>query len=215
MTCSRHLAVSNNDTVRTRVANAEDAAAIVEIYRPAITERVTSFEIEVPSAAEMAGRMTATLERYPWLVREDDSGIIGYAYATRHRDRAAYQWSVEVSAYVRDDQHRRGVGRVLYQQLFDLLAAQGFHVAYAGITLPNDASVAFHRAMGFVPVGTYRDIGYKFGKWHDVQWLVRRLLPVQDPLGDPVPFEEFRHTPQCEDLLSVDRSESQIVRPVV
>jgi L-amino acid N-acyltransferase YncA len=194
--------VSNRDTTRTRIANAADASAIVDIYRPAITERATSFEIEVPPVAEMAARIKTTTECYPWLVREDDSGIIGYAYATRHRERAAYQWCVEVSAYVRDGQHRRGVGRVLYLQLFDLLTAQGFHIAYAGITLPNDASVAFHLALGFEPVGTYRDIGYKFGKWHDVQWLVRRLLPVQDPSDPPIPFAEFRNTRECNELLA-------------
>jgi L-amino acid N-acyltransferase YncA len=205
--------MSDPDAMRTRIANADDAAAIVEIYRPAITERATSFEIDVPSAAEMAERIAATLEQFPWLVREDGSGILGYAYATRHRERAAYQWCVEVSAYVREGQHRRGVGRTLYQQLFDLLSAQRFHIAYAGITLPNDASVAFHRAMGFVPVGTYRDIGYKFGKWHDVQWLVRRLVPMQDPAGVPIPFREFRCSPQCEDLLSLHRNESQFARP--
>lgn len=209
---SRQIPMSDRDAMHTRVANAEDASAIVDIYRPAITERVTSFEIEVPSAAEMTARITTTLERYPWLVCEDGSGIIGYAYATRHRERAAYQWCVEVSAYVRDGQHRRGVGRVLYEQLFDLLAAQGFHIAYAGITLPNAASVAFHRAIGFEPVGIYRDIGYKFGKWHDVEWSVRRLRPVQDSPGLPIPFAEFRHTSRCQDLL--DRSGFETLRPV-
>ena len=202
VTYSQQTPLSNCETMRTRVANTEDAPGIVDIYRPAITERATSFEIEVPSAAEMAERIATTLERYPWLVCEDDSGLVGYAYATRHRDRAAYQWCVEVSAYVRDGQHRRGVGRVLYLQLFDLLTAQGFHIAYAGITLPNDASVAFHRAMGFVPVGTYRDIGYKFGKWHDVEWLVRRLRPLQDACEPPIPFAEFRNTRECEILVA-------------
>lgn len=194
--------MTNREAAHTRVAIPEDAAGIIDVYRPAITERATSFEIEVPTLAEMAARITTTLERYPWLVREDRSGIIGYAYATRHRDRAAYQWCVEVSAYVRDDQHRRGVGSVLYLQLFDLLAAQGFHIAYAGITLPNDASVAFHRALGFEPVGTYRDIGYKFGKWHDVQWLVRRLRPRDVAPQTPIPFAEFRNTRECKEILA-------------
>lgn len=192
--------MNDREPVHIRIASSEDAAAILDVYRPAITEHATSFEFEVPSVAEMAARITSTLERYPWLVGETDSGIVGYAYATRHRERAAYQWCVEVSAYVRDDQHRRGVGRVLYLQLFDLLAAQGFHVAYAGITLPNDASVAFHRALGFEPVGTYHDIGYKFGKWHDVQWLGRRLLPLEHSPVVPIPFAEFRKRRECEEL---------------
>jgi L-amino acid N-acyltransferase YncA len=198
--------VTSSRTAHTRVATAADAPAIVEIYRPAITDRATSFEVDVPSPSEMAARITSTLESYPWLVCEEGGEIIGYAYGTRHRDRAAYQWCVEVSAYVRDGQHRRGVGRVLYELLFELLTAQGFHVAYAGITLPNHASVAFHQAMGFEPVATYHDIGYKFGKWHDVVWLARRLVPVQAPAGEPIPFAVFRNTRACEELLATTGS---------
>ena len=171
------------DTIR--LARAADAAAIAAIYRPAVTEAATSFELEPPDAAEMAARVAAVLERTPWLVCESDGDVIGYAYASRHRDRTAYQWSVEVSAYIRADHHGRGVGRALYTSLFETLILQGFRNAYAGITLPNPASSGMHRALGFTPVGVYRGVGYKNGAWHDVEWLERPLAPrVVNP---PVP----------------------------
>ena len=96
--------------------------------------------------------------------------MLGYAYASRHRERAAYQWSVDVSVYVRADAHRRGIGRALYTALLRIVTAQGFYGAYAGITLPNASSVGLHEAMGFRAVGVYRAVGYKLGAWHDVGW---------------------------------------------
>lgn len=133
----------------------------------------------------MARRVARVLKRTPWLVLERHGTVLGYAYATPHRDRAAYQWSVEVSAYVHSDVHRQGVARMLYSSLFAGLVVQGFRNAYAGITLPNPQSVGFHSAVGFTPVGVYRGIGYKHGAWHDVIWLERPLAPrVPNP---PVP----------------------------
>ena len=140
----------------------------------------------------MARRVERCLARTPWLVAEREGVVVGYAYAGAHRDRPAYQWSVETSAYVRDDAHRGGVGRALYAELFALLARQGFRNAYAGITLPNDASVGFHEACGFTRVGVYRGVGYKLGAWHDVLWLERALLPrVSDPQL-PIPLPALR-----------------------
>jgi len=150
-----------------------------------VTDHSTSFELEAPDGAEMGRRVERVLTRTPWLVCDCESEVIGYAYAGAHRDRWSYQWSVEVSAYVAASAHRSGVGRALYISLFALLVAQGFRNAYAGITLPNPASVRLHEAVGFTTVGTYRGIGYKFGAWHDVLWLERPLAPrIADP---PVP----------------------------
>ena len=177
-----------------RVARASDAEAVAAIYRPAVTEAVTSFELEPPAAGEMAARMAAVLERTPWIVCDGGSGVLGYAYASRHRDRAAYQWSVEVSAYVRSDAQGRGVGRALYTSLFEILALQGFRNAYAGITLPNPASSGMHRALGFTPVGIYRGVGYKNGAWHDVEWLERSIAPQMVDPPSPVPFPELAGT---------------------
>jgi L-amino acid N-acyltransferase YncA len=166
---------------------AADAAACAEIYAPYVTAGVASFEDETPGAAEMERRIATTSERYPWLVAERDGAIAGYAYGTVHRTRRAYRWVVEVTVYVDARRHRTGVGRGLYQALLPLLARQRLQVAVAGITLPNDASVALHESLGFKPVGIYRDFGYKFGAWHDVGWWQARLAPVtaepQEPLA--------------------------------
>lgn len=165
-----------------RLAGPDDAEACREIYRPAIETAATSFETEVPSEGTFAERIVSTLEVYPWLVAVADGGdVAGYASACRHRERQAYQWCAEVSAYVSPQHFRRGVGRRLYETLFACLSAQGFHNAYAGITLPNDTSVAFHEALGFEPVGVYRDIGFKMGVWHDVGWWALRLRNDRSP----------------------------------
>src|SRR5438045_3568564 len=136
-----------------RLARAADGARVAEIYSPAVTERATSFELEAPDATEMSQRIVACLERMPWLVAEDDGNVVGYAYASPHRTRLAYQWSVEVSAYVDERAQRRGVGRGLYEALFRVLVLQGFRNAYAGITLPNAASEGLHRRLSFTQHG--------------------------------------------------------------
>jgi len=151
-----------------RIATPADGPALAEIYRPAVVDCPISFELEPPDGEEMARRTMKVLARTPWLVCESDGHVLGYAYGGTHRERAAYQWSVEVSAYVHPDAHRRGIGRALYTSLFAALVVQGYRNAYAGITLPNDASVALHTAVGFTPIGVYRGIGYKQGAWHDV-----------------------------------------------
>ena len=174
-----------------RLARADDAPRLAEIYRPAVTEHPTSFELEPPSAEEMARRVAKIDGRLPWLVAERDGGVIGYAYGSPHRERAAYQWSVEVSAYVDASAHRGGVARALYTSLFAILALQGYRNAYAGITLPNPASEGLHRAVGFTPVGVFEAIGYKFGKWHDVLWLERQLAPRITNPPPPTPLAEL------------------------
>ena len=157
-----------NSTIRLAVE--ADAAAIAAIYRPFVESTAISFEIDPPSADELAHRIRETLSAYPWLVYEVRGDIAGYAYATRHRVRAAYQWSVDTSVYVHPEFRRYGIGRGLYMSLFGILSAQGYFNAYAGITLPNPASVALHESVGFEPLGVYRRVGYKLGAWHDVGW---------------------------------------------
>jgi L-amino acid N-acyltransferase YncA len=171
--------------VAIRMAGVGDAAAIAGIYRPYVTGAVTSFEVTPPGAAEMAGRIETVLALAPWLVALDDAGApIGYAYASRHAERAAYQWSVDVTVYVREGDHRRGVGRALYGALFPLLGLQGFYVAHAGITLPNAGSVGLHESFGFRPVGVYPAVGWKLGAWRDVGWW---QLPLQERPATPAP----------------------------
>ena len=167
--------------MRLRLATAADAEQVAAIYRPAVMEQATSFELEPPDRAEMAERITRTLRRTPWLVAEAADGpsgrLLGYAYAGMHMERAAYQWPVDVSAYVAASAHRKGVGRALYQALFAVLRLQGFRNAYAGITLPNPASEGLHKTLGFELIGVYRGVGYKFGRWHDVAWFALALAP--------------------------------------
>jgi phosphinothricin acetyltransferase len=169
-----------------RRATASDVDAILAIYAPFCESTHVSFEEVAPAPEEMRRRVLET--PYPWLVFESDGVVVGYAYASRHRERAAYRWSVEVSAYVAEGQRGRGVGRALYAELLTLLAELGYYKAFAGIGLPNDASVALHESVGFTLVGVFRGIGYKHGKWHDVAWY-QRSLRAEDTPGEPTPVE--------------------------
>ena len=164
-----------------RAATPADAPALLAIYAPHVERVATSFEEVPPTAEEFAARIERCLASHAWLVAECDGVIAGYAYGSPHRDRAAYRWSVEVSAYVHADFHRRGIARALYGRLFDDLAARGYCQAYAGITLPNEASVGLHRALGFAPIGVFPRVGWKKGAWHDVMWLHRELLAGAPP----------------------------------
>jgi L-amino acid N-acyltransferase YncA len=144
-----------------------------------------SFETEAPNEQEIRRRIVDTLRWAPWLVCTRHQEVVGYVYASRHHERAAYGWSVDVSAYVRLDQRRRGVGRALYTSLFGLLRLQGYYAAHAGITLPNAASVALHETMGFRLIGVYPAVGFKLGSWHDVGWW---QLTLRDRVGTPAPI---------------------------
>ena len=162
-----------------------DAAACAALYGPFVEHTPASFEDTPPITAEMAERIAGIAEGYPWLVLEEDGRVTGFAYASRHRTRAAYRWAVDVAVYVDPSHHRRGGGRRLYEALFDLLRRQGYTTACAGIALPNDASLALHEALGFEHVGTYRSVGWKAGAWRDVSWWQLRLLPEAEGGGPP------------------------------
>ncbi|MGH7328733.1 MAG: arsinothricin resistance N-acetyltransferase ArsN1 family B [Vulcanimicrobiaceae bacterium] len=177
-----------------RVATPQDAAAFAEIYAPYVTGSLVSFEEEAPSPQEMERRVRATLTYAPWLAASIADRIAGYAYASHHRERPGYRWAVDVSVYVRPEFQRRGIGRTLYQELFIILERQRYRRAYAGIALPNDASVALHRAVGFEEVGVYRRVGWKMGRWLDVVWLERNIGPDRDDAvtpSEPIPFAEL------------------------
>ncbi len=167
-----------------RLATAADAAALLPLYTPYVERGAVSFEEVAPGVEEFAGRIRESNERWAWVVAELNGEAVGYAYGSQHRKRSAYRWSVEVSAYVDPAFHRRGIARALYGELFARLAARGMCNAYAGIALPNDASLALHRALGFTDIGVFPRVGYKFGRWHDVAWLHRALreAPPEQPL---------------------------------
>ena len=160
-----------------RAAAVTDAAGIAGVYAPYVTDSVASFEDEAPGADEVAARMHGG----PWFVACEDDEVVGFAYASPHRSRAAYRWAVDVSVYVAAGLAGRGVGRALYGVLLPDLRAAGLVTAHAGITLPNEASVGLHESFGFVEVAHYPHVGFKHGAWHDVGWWQLRLvdeLPV-------------------------------------
>jgi L-amino acid N-acyltransferase YncA len=164
-----------------RIASAADAAVLREIYRPYVETTAISFEVEVPSMEEFQRRISAAVEKWSWLLAEVSGRPVGYAYGSPHRAREAYRRSVETSAYVLEDYQRLGIGRALYGQLLQQLRQRGFASAFAGITLPNDASVRFRERLGFEPIGVFPRVGRKFGAWHDVAWFYR---PIQDSIQD-------------------------------
>ena len=174
-----------------RVVRPDDAEAILRIYAPAVRETAASFELEPPTVDEVRERIKAIRPRFPWLVFEKDSAVLGYAYAGEYRKRRAYQWSTEVSIYVDASARRLGVARTLYTRLFAILAKQGFHNAYAVITLPNPSSVALHEALGFTYLGTFRKVGYKLGQWHDVGWWELTIQQHAAQPQPPIPFSEI------------------------
>jgi L-amino acid N-acyltransferase YncA len=172
-----------------RIAAPSDAEAVAAIYAPIVRDTTISFELESPSVGEMRARIVSTLQKLPWLVSLDDRGLVdGYVYASKHRERAAYQWSVDVTAYVREDARGQGVGKRLYARLFDELVQLGYFQAFAGIALPNEASVALHESLGFEPLGVYRKVGFKHGAWCDVGWWQKQLqVPTVEPSAPRTP----------------------------
>jgi len=162
-------------TMLVRDADPErDAAACSALYAPYVLGSVASFEADPPAPDAMAARMAAS---HAWLVAEQDGTALGYACGSPHRERAAYRWAADVAIYVDAEHQRAGIGRALYTRLLARLRDAGLWTACAGITLPNDASEALHRALGFAEVGTYRRIGWKAGAWHDVRWFQLDLRP--------------------------------------
>jgi len=185
-----------------RLANSGDAQAVAEIYEPIVSRSAISFELVAPTEAEMAARIASTLAGMPWLVYERAGEVVGYAYGSRHRERAAYQWSVDVSVYVGASARRQGIGRALYLSLLGLLRLQGFYTAHAGITLPNPGSVRLHESLGFRAIGIYPAVGYKLSAWHDVGWWQLALRErVGQPLP-PIPCEQAQKLPEWNAALA-------------
>ncbi|HEX4412263.1 MAG TPA: GNAT family N-acetyltransferase [Lacipirellulaceae bacterium] len=178
-------------TVDIRFAELRDAAGILEIYAPFCESTPVTFELVPPSIEEMRERIVRVSATYPWLVGEANGRILGYVYASRLRERAAYQWTVEVAVYVSPAYQRRGLAHALYTTLFSLLKIQGYFKAFASVSLPNVASVGFHKKLGFHSAGIFEGVGYKAGEWLDVGWWQRELQPRIDSPPDPRPFSQI------------------------
>jgi phosphinothricin acetyltransferase len=190
---------------RIRLATINDAKEIRDIYAPNILNASISFETELPSFEEMQSRIQTILQKYPWIVCEVDEKIAGYVYASKHRDREAYQWSCECSIYMNNDFKGKGIGKELYQLLFQILKLQGFRNVYAGVTLPNEGSISIHEKCGFKHFATYENIGYKFDNWHSVGWWKLQIndYDLQPPpplkiseLNSEMLYERFNRTAQ-------------------
>jgi L-amino acid N-acyltransferase YncA len=165
---------------------ARDAAGCAAIYAPHVEGSAVSFEERVPDAGEMRARIERHGRSHAWLVAERKGEVVGYAYATAFNERPAYRWSASVSVYVAEAARGSGVGRALYQALFERLRERGFRMACAGITLPNEASVGLHESLGFERIGVNRSIGWKHGAWRDVGWFQLQLAPAgEGPPTEP------------------------------
>jgi L-amino acid N-acyltransferase YncA len=185
-----------------RLVAPDDAAQIAAIYAPFCLETAISFEAEAPDEATMRGRICAVADRYPWLVAvSENNEILGYAYATKHRERAAYRWSVDFAVYLAPSAKRRGIGTELYNALVAICRLLGYHRAFAGIALPNEASVRLHERVGFRPIGVYSRVGYKLGKWHDVGWWGLNLRPEDDSPSEARAISEIIGSAACQAIL--------------
>lgn len=177
--------------VKIRIAKIDDAASILKIYTPHVLQSAITFETVVPSVEDFEGRIAKCLQRFPWAVCEVDHEIAGYVYASTHREREAYQWTCECSVYVAEQFKGKGIGTTLYKTLFQILQQQGLVNLYAGITLPNEASVRLHENCGFVKFAEYDKIGYKLDTWHQVGWWKFRLNKHQLKPSPPLLFSDF------------------------
>ena len=174
-----------------RSAEPKDIGAMLDIYDDYILDTCFTFEYEVPSLEDFAGRVAKTQQQYPWLVAEIDGKVIGYAYAGAPFARAAYQWNVELSIYLDGKYHHKGVGTALYSCLAELLDAQGYHNLFAVITSENEKSLALTKTLGFVQEGSYKDVGFKLGRWLDVIWLSKRIKTAGSMPIMPIPFTQL------------------------
>ena len=172
--------------MKIRSATPHDAEAVAAIYAPIVADTCISFEWVAPDAEEFRARIAKTLTRYPWLVAIDEHGAVaGFAYAGSHRDSPSYQWSVNTSVYIRESARGLGIGKALYTELHRQLVELGHYHAFAGIALPNDASVALHESVGYRQLGIYEKVGFKLGAWRDVGWWQKEVRPPCD--GEPAP----------------------------
>ena len=184
-----------------RLAKPEDCAGILEIYGPFIKDTATSFESEIPTVEEFWERVQKVLEESPWLVCEWDGIIAGYAYASAHRSRAAYQWTRELSVYIHPDFRKKSIAQALYTATIEILKMQGYCNILAGITMPNEASLRFHQQFGFKTLGIYEKVGYKFGEWQDTHWLQLFIGDPEKSAPALSPLDAVKHTKAFEQAL--------------
>lgn len=200
-----------NNNYKIRLITTADAAAALNIYAPYVLNTAISFEYEVPTLEDFTHKIEKITAQYPWLVCEYDGEIAGYAYGSTHRDRTGYQWSPEVTVYLSEQYHRRGIARALYAILLDILRLQGYYNVYAGVLSSNLKSVEFHRAMGFEDIGLFKNIGYKLGEWHTNVWMQLHLQEHIDEPSVPVGIGEVMLTEEYKKIMEGANSVSKIL----
>lgn len=176
-----------------RTATAADIPAMLSIYRHFVENTAVSFEYALPTHEAFLKRFEEHIVQYPWLVWQEDGKVVGYAYAGRAFERAAYAWNAEISCYLAPEARRRGIGTQLYVRIEAILKKQGCRKVFAVVTSANEASVAFHEALGYRIMATYRDVGFKLGQWYDVIWLEKQLLPPGKPEEFPTSWRNFEN----------------------
>lgn len=186
-----------------RLAKEQDASDILSIYAPYVEHTAFTFEYEVPTLQEFSSRIVNTLKVLPWIVYEIDGSVVGYAYASEHRKRAAYQWSVDLSVYIKQEFHGRRIAKILYECLIDILKLQGYYNTYAGVSIPNPKSEHFHESFGFRPIGIYHKVGYKFDKWHDTKWYELTILDHSLTPNDIQTIKELENTPEYRNIFDL------------
>lgn len=164
-----------------RPAAISDAEAILSVYAPYITDTCISFEIEVPTLDSFRERMLGIMAEYPYFICEINGMIVGYAYASKYSERKAYRFSADLAVYIKKEYRGHGIGKLLYAKLMNELFLHGFYTVYACITGENEGSINFHKSLGFCEVGRFHNIGYKFGRWHDVLWFEKPLREYDVP----------------------------------
>lgn len=200
-----------NSKYTIRLATPADAAGMLDIYKHYVENTSYTFEYEVPSKQEFEARILAVTPAFPWLVCELDGQIVGYAYAHKHRDRTAYQWSPESTIYIDHNYHGKGLARVLYETLFEILKLQGFFNVYAGVLSTNENSTAFHKALGFEEIGLFRNIGYKLGEWHSNMWYQLHLAEHHAEPSVPAAFSEMKDSPAITTILNAANNKQEYI----
>jgi phosphinothricin acetyltransferase len=195
--------------VEIRVATPKDGEALLNIYKWYIENTAITFETEVPTVEAFEQRIANTLARFPWLVCEVDGAVAGYAYASKHRERAAYRWSADLSIYVDEKYHRRYIAKALYQALEEILRLQGYYTVFAGVTTPNPKSEAFHTAYGFETIGVFENVGYKLGQWRGVKWFSYILADYQK---EPTALKLFPEVGSMEGFGNILRNAEELIR---
>ncbi len=177
--------------IQVRKASVEDAEAIRQIYAPYVLNTAITYETAVPSVEEFQGRIARTLSKYPYIVAEIDSQIIGYAYAGPFYARPAYNWSAELSIYIDRNFRRQGIGKTLYGELEHLLGKMGVTNLYACIACPDvpdeyldSSSIDFHRHLDFSLAGTFHHCASKFGRWYNMVWMEKFIGEHSTPPKD-------------------------------